>query len=611
MLLPDGGLKVLDFGLAKIRDVSLTKSRTAFGTVGYVAPEQIRGERVDERADLWAIGVMLYEMLVGVQPFRGDHEMGVLHAVLHGEPPALGGRAGGSVEVEALIGALLQKNPEHRYASAEALLADIDAVARGAAISHRVPFWARTDGRRRLRKLFVPAVAASALLAATVLGWNAYDPAAGPKFSDGSAVIGSSADLIAALIPANSGRRIQLRAGTYEIDRTLTVPDGMTIEGAGVMQFGDDGLPTGFDEATRTTIRMTRAAAGDMLSLGDGVTLRGLEIADLGGRTGNVVAVVSRRPADSLSVTIEETVILNPNLFSIGASGALGRALFITTRNPNLGGDPLPDSASAITVRMVRSLVRAPAGGGGFFAYNFAASSTITLRIAKSVIGGSNEAAGGVSRPDAVHDSRVLVESEGVVYQNEWADPCAAPLNGWNLTGGAATPVPIEGAAIARRNQLVVRSVDDRLTGFTSAIRATASRRFFPDPINLAPEDNGIILQLSGTTIETPECESVGRATDGGVATERRDPVRDLLLIGAWVPNDALMAGTGNTLRAEFTGVTASGTSTNQYMDAGTSTGALRAPLAGTGNRLVIAGDPARFARENRGIDPPSARFFR
>jgi hypothetical protein len=616
MLLPDGGLKVLDFGLAKIRDISLTKSRAAFGTVGYVAPEQIRGERTDERADLWAIGVMLYEMLTGSQPFRGEHEMAVLHAVLHDDPrgfrDSAAPRLGGSTDVEALIGALLQKDPAHRYQSAGALLADLDALARGVPIAHRVPFWARTAGRRRARRVLGPGVVAIVLAVVGVLAWNAWRPRPGPRFSGGSAVIANSADLMAALVPANAGRRIRLRAGTYDVDRTLTVPDGMIIEGAGIMRFDGDGRPDGFDEATRTTIRMSAAAAGDMLTLGHGVTLRRLEIADLAGRTGNVVAVLSRLPHDSVSVTMEETVILNPNVFSIGASGPLGRALFIMTRNPNLGADPLPDSASAIAVRIVRSLVRAPAGGGGFFAYNFAANSTITLDIARSVIGGSNEANGGVSRPDAVHDSRVRLLSEGNLYRNEWGDACAAPLRGWNLTGGSSTPVPIEGSAVAQRNELLVRSVDDRLTGFTSAILATASRRFFPDPIGAAPADNRLVLQLAGTTIETPDCESVGRTTEAGVATDQLEPVRDLTLVGAWVANDGLAAGSGNILRAELTGVVASGLRANRYMDAGGQSGPLAALLAGRGNRLEVAGDSAQFARDNTGIDPaPAARFFR
>lgn len=612
MLLPDGGLKVLDFGLAKIRDIGLTKSRAAFGTIGYVAPEQIRGERVDERADLWAIGVMLYEMLTGRQPFRGEHEMAVLHAVLYDDPPSPATPAPSvPAEAEALIGGLLQKDPGHRYSSTDALLADLDAVARGVPISHRVPFWVQTAGRRQARRAFIPAVAVIALLAFAALVWNAYRPGSGPRFSGGNAVIGSSADLVAALVPVNAGRRIRLRAGTYDIDRPLSVPDGMTIEGAGVMRFDANGLPAGFDDSTRTTIRMTTAIGGDMLSLGHGVTLRRIEIADLAGRNGNVVAVLSRRPHDTVAVTMDETVILNPNPLSIGASGPLGRALFIMTRNPNLGADPPPDSASAITVRMVRSMVRAPAGGGGFFAYNFAANSTITLDIARSVIGGSNEANGGVSRPDEVHDSRVRLQSEGNLYRNDWGEPCASPVRGWNFTGGSTAPVPIQGSVVARRNELLVRSVDDRLAGFTTAIMATGSRRFFPDPISAAPVNNRIVLQLSGTRIETPACESVVGATDDGIATGRREPVRDFTLMGAWVLDAAIAAGSGNTVLAELKGVATRRLRANQYLDVGTPTGSVAAQFAGTGNRLEIAGDSAQFARENRGIDPPpAARFF-
>src|SRR5204862_6309280 len=63
MLLPDGGVKILDFGLAKARGQSLSVTGARFGTVSYMAPEQIRGQVVDSRADLWALGVMLYEML--------------------------------------------------------------------------------------------------------------------------------------------------------------------------------------------------------------------------------------------------------------------------------------------------------------------------------------------------------------------------------------------------------------------------------------------------------------------------------------------------------------------------------------------------------------------
>src|SRR5205085_8152037 len=74
MLLPDGGVRILDFGLAKARDQSLTESGVLIGTVTYMAPEQLGGAAVDARADLWALGVVLYEMLTGHLPFQGDQD---------------------------------------------------------------------------------------------------------------------------------------------------------------------------------------------------------------------------------------------------------------------------------------------------------------------------------------------------------------------------------------------------------------------------------------------------------------------------------------------------------------------------------------------------------
>src|SRR5690606_6777340 len=109
MLLPDGTAKELQFGLVKHQDSSLTKAQTALGTIGYIAPEQIRRERVDARADLWAVGVMLHEMLTGSPPFRGDHEMSILHAVLHEDPVRPSEVNGGlSPACDDLVGGLLQ-----------------------------------------------------------------------------------------------------------------------------------------------------------------------------------------------------------------------------------------------------------------------------------------------------------------------------------------------------------------------------------------------------------------------------------------------------------------------------------------------------------------------
>lgn len=82
----DGVVKILDFGLAKVTDTSLTKQGKRMGTIAYMSPEQIRGERVDQRTDIWSLGVILYEMLTGERPFRGEHDQAVIYNILNEAP---------------------------------------------------------------------------------------------------------------------------------------------------------------------------------------------------------------------------------------------------------------------------------------------------------------------------------------------------------------------------------------------------------------------------------------------------------------------------------------------------------------------------------------------
>jgi len=131
MLLADGDVKILDFGLAKARDQSVTETGARFGTVSYMAPEQVRGGAVDGRTDLWALGVLLYEMLTGRKPFPGDEEIAVAHAIIHDEPlpaPADTLRADVREVLEDVVLRLLQKDPAGRYASAAGVLEDLAAV---------------------------------------------------------------------------------------------------------------------------------------------------------------------------------------------------------------------------------------------------------------------------------------------------------------------------------------------------------------------------------------------------------------------------------------------------------------------------------------------------
>jgi eukaryotic-like serine/threonine-protein kinase len=129
MLSAGGALKILDFGLAKVRDLSLTGSGMRPGTVAYMSPEQLQSETVDERSDLWSLGVVLYEMLTGRQPFGAGHELSTVYRILHEEPaPPSTLRAEIPAELEEIVLRLLRREPEERYLSAAEVLEALEAL---------------------------------------------------------------------------------------------------------------------------------------------------------------------------------------------------------------------------------------------------------------------------------------------------------------------------------------------------------------------------------------------------------------------------------------------------------------------------------------------------
>lgn len=410
-------------------------------------------------------------------------------------------------------------------------------------------------------------------------------------------VVASSAELVAALVPENAGRRIVVRAGSYAIDRTLVVPDGAILEGEGVMQLDEARLPIGLRPDTRTTLTMVANVPGNVLTLGDGVVLRRLAIEDLVGRPGSAVGVVSRQEGDRVSAAIEDIEILNPNPTGVAPQGPTGCGIVVLTLNPNLGGDPPPHAGAVVGARITHALIRSPATGPGcgVFAFNFAPRAEVSVTVSDNVVGGALMANGGVSRPDAVHDSKVVILSRHNLYREDTPDPCVSKRIGWNVQGASGVPVPLPIAA-TERNTLRLHSEDDRIEGFTTAVFAAGGRRFFAAPTAGATAGNSAELELLRTTIVTPWCDGA-------------DFVADFRLSGASTEDASSPPGDGNTLRLLMRGVTGSGARANVFADLIGPSGTL--PTGASGNRLVILGSPRAFERTNRAIEPtPGAELF-
>lgn len=132
MLLPDGTIKVTDFGIARFsRSETRTMTDKAIGSVHYIAPEQARGDLTDEKADIYSVGVMLYEMVTGQLPFEADNAVSVAIMQLQSDPrPPKELNPNIPDGLEEIILRAMQKNPSQRYQSASEMLRDIDAFSR-------------------------------------------------------------------------------------------------------------------------------------------------------------------------------------------------------------------------------------------------------------------------------------------------------------------------------------------------------------------------------------------------------------------------------------------------------------------------------------------------
>ena len=120
-------IKVMDFGLAKLKgSLKLTRTSSTVGTLAYMAPEQIQGGEVDARSDIFSFGVVLFELLTGRTPFRGEHEAAIVYSIVNEEPESLVKlRSEAPPELERIINRALEKDPEDRYQSAADMVSEL------------------------------------------------------------------------------------------------------------------------------------------------------------------------------------------------------------------------------------------------------------------------------------------------------------------------------------------------------------------------------------------------------------------------------------------------------------------------------------------------------
>ena len=196
MVTTDGRLKVLDFGLAKVKEearlaaeegmatAALTGDGRIVGTVAYMSPEQAEGKPVDQRSDVFSLGIMLYEMATGARPFGGDTHMSTLSAIIKDTPKSLADvRPGLPRELWKIINRCLAKDVEDRYQTAKDLRNDLRALKNELTSGEVVPITGsgvHATAERSAPRGRTAMIAAGALLVVGVLGGVAYWWTRGP-----------------------------------------------------------------------------------------------------------------------------------------------------------------------------------------------------------------------------------------------------------------------------------------------------------------------------------------------------------------------------------------------------------------------------------------------
>jgi dipeptidyl aminopeptidase/acylaminoacyl peptidase/predicted Ser/Thr protein kinase len=442
----DGRAKILDFGIAKLRGARPITREATVGTAWYMSPEQLRGEQVDHRTDVWATGVVLYEMLTGLPPFRGEYESAVTYSIVNDDPvPVRDVQPDVPIAVADAVRRALEKNPAKRFDRISEFAAALGPAPESAAAP--VP----ADARFRSRVAWV-AGAAVVVLAVTAAAVTLLRQDAGPAEILAGAVpqqvtysgdvgdfdLSPDGGFLAYVAPAADGQQVLLvrdisGGSVVPIDTGRTIaspvwsPDGSTIA-AGVV--ADDSTAGVYliPRLGGPQRRVYHVAAPLLSWSNDGTRLA---MAAYGGYRLSIVDVGT---GDSLSILIPRTVgtltSLNPRFTSEDiAVTSLDRRGTSVWKLPVSGSEPVlfhhePSSGGyfAIGVQYIPDLRRL------LFLRRHTTSQSATLLALR--IGGGDLPEG---KPETVpgtprlisgfrlaSDARTLVYRNDLSYANLW-----------------------------------------------------------------------------------------------------------------------------------------------------------------------------------------------